>query len=72
MTMKRDQFIREIKRARGPIYAAVSAADEVYYVQIVKADAIELFTSRFQPDEETGLEISERAGQFYIDKDFGA
>ena len=66
--MKSKDLVKAIKAVKGPIYVAVCSNHDAYYIQAVKSDLITVFTFP-DPTEETGMEISQRSGAYYIDKD---
>lgn len=64
-------LVKAIRATKGPIYVAVCSAHDVYYIQAVKSDLVTSFTFP-DPSEETHMEITQRDGAYYIDKDWNA
>ena len=55
-------LVKTIRKHRGPIYSALHGVDDLYWLQAVKADLLDL--CRHIPDGE--LEADSRGGALYV------
>jgi len=60
-------LISQIRKAKGPIFVEISNFNDVFWVQAVKSDLIEMISESFESDLETGF-ILDKDG--YFSKDF--
>jgi hypothetical protein len=68
--MKRDELLKVIRKAKGPIMAEVRFAGFVGNVQVVKTDLIWKIEYEIDdPDQETGLTLTHRSGYNYLETD---
>ena len=60
-------LIAKIRKFKGPVYVETHNFNDVFYVQAVKGDLINMITEAFSADTETGFEIDNNG---YLGKDF--
>ena len=60
-------LISQIRKAKGPIFVEISNFNDMFWVQAVKSDLIEMISTSFESDLETGF-ILDKDG--YFSKDF--
>lgn len=67
--MKGKDLVAKLKAHRGDVLVAVLNSNDSYYVRAVKSDLIDVMSTKFGPEDETGFELDDEG---YFDKDYGA
>ena len=66
--MLRNDLIKALKKAKGPIYVAVMSPHDTYYIQAVKSDLLMSFGYMVE-NEETYMALEYRNDNYYFDHD---
>jgi hypothetical protein len=67
--MTKQQLIAAARAARGTLLATIQNNNDVNYIRITKAAVYEL-VAPYADDYETGYEISETNGEWFLDRDY--
>ena len=62
-------LINEVRKFKGPIFAATANFNDMFHVQVVKSDLIDMISKSFGADFETGFTLDKDG---YFGKDFDA
>jgi hypothetical protein len=65
------KLIREIQKVKGPVYVETCNFNDVFWIQAVKADLIDLLKDKFDDDFETGFTLDINCTGAYLGKDYG-
>jgi hypothetical protein len=65
------KLIRDIQKIKGPIYVETSNFNDVFWVQVVKTDLINMIKDKFDDDFETEFTLDYHPGGAYFAKDYG-
>jgi len=61
------KLINEVRKFKGPIYVATANFNDIFHVQVVKSDLIDMISQSFDADFETGFSLDKNG---YFDKDY--
>ena len=65
-----SKLITEIRKFKGPIYVEAVNFNDVFWVQVVKTDLLNMIKDSFDTDFETGFVLEDKLGSGYFGKDY--